>query len=71
MGAREAGFGVILAFAGMAAHLAGARLPQDTTLPVIGVPIKAKALDGVDALLSTMQMPSGIPVATVWGSTGP
>jgi 5-(carboxyamino)imidazole ribonucleotide mutase len=62
MGAREAGFGVILAFAGMAAHLAGA-IAARTTLPVIGVPIKAKALDGVDALLSTIQMPSGIPVA--------
>ena len=62
--AREAGFGAILAFAGMAAHLAGA-LAARTTLPVIGVPVKSKALDGIDALLSTVQMPSGIPVAAV------
>ena len=62
--ARENGFGVIVAAAGMAAHLAGA-LAARTTLPVIGIPIKSKALDGIDALLSTVQMPSGIPVATV------
>ena len=62
--AREDGFGVILAAAGMAAHLAGAIAAQ-TTLPVIGIPIKSNTLDGVDALLSTVQMPSGIPVATV------
>ena len=58
------GFGVILAAAGMAAHLAGA-LAARTTLPVIGIPIKSKQLDGIDALLSTVQMPSGIPVGTV------
>ena len=63
-GARENGFGVIIAAAGMAAHLAGA-IAANTTLPVIGIPIKSGALDGVDALLSTVQMPSGIPVATV------
>ena len=63
-GAREAGFGVLIAAAGMAAHLAGA-LAANTTLPVVGIPLKAKALDGVDALLSTVQMPSGIPVAAV------
>lgn len=62
--ARANGFGVIIAAAGMAAHLAGAIAAQ-TTLPVIGIPIKAKQLDGMDALLSTVQMPSGIPVATV------
>ena len=62
--ARENGFGVIIAAAGMAAHLAGA-MAAGTTLPVIGIPIKSKNLDGVDALLSTVQMPSGIPVATV------
>ena len=62
--AREAGFGVIIAFAGMAAHLAGA-IAANTTLPVIGVPCKSAALDGMDALLSTVMMPSGIPVATV------
>lgn len=62
--AREAGFGVIIAFAGMAAHLAGA-LAANTTLPVIGVPLKGGALDGLDALLSTVQMPQGVPVATV------
>ena len=62
--ARENGFGVIIAAAGMAAHLAGA-LAANTTLPVVGIPLKSKALDGVDALLSTVQMPSGIPVATV------
>ena len=62
--AREKGFGVIIAAAGMAAHLAGA-LAANTTLPVIGIPMKSNALDGIDALLSTVQMPSGIPVATV------
>ena len=63
-GAREAGFGVIIAAAGMAAHLAGA-LAARTTRPVIGVPVSAAKLDGMDALLSTVQMPSGIPVASV------
>ena len=63
-GAQEAGFGVIIAFAGKAAHLAGS-LAAGTTLPVIGVPVKSSTLDGLDALLSTVQMPSGIPVATV------
>ena len=62
--AREKGFGVIIAAAGMAAHLAGA-IAANTTLPVVGIPMKSNALDGVDALLSTVQMPSGIPVATV------
>ena len=62
--ARENGFGVIIAAAGMAAHLAGA-LAARTTLPVIGIPCKSATLDGVDALLSTVQMPTGIPVATV------
>lgn len=62
--AKKRGFGVIIAAAGMAAHLAGA-LAANTTLPVVGIPLKSKALDGVDALLSTVQMPSGIPVATV------
>ena len=62
--AREKGFGAIIAAAGMAAHLAGA-IAANTTLPVIGIPIKSKVLDGVDALLATVQMPSGIPVATV------
>ncbi|MEG1774684.1 MAG: 5-(carboxyamino)imidazole ribonucleotide mutase, partial [Oscillospiraceae bacterium] len=62
--ARANGFGVILAAAGKAAHLAGA-LAAQTTLPVIGVPVKSSTLDGLDALLSTVQMPSGIPVATV------
>jgi len=62
--AREKGFGAIIAFAGKAAHLAGA-LAANTTLPVIGVPVKSSNLDGIDALLSTVQMPSGIPVATV------
>ena len=62
--AKENGFGVIIAAAGMAAHLAGA-IAANTTLPVIGIPCKSNALDGVDALLSTVQMPSGIPVATV------
>ena len=63
-GAREAGFGVIIAAAGMAAHLAGA-MAANTTLPVIGIPMKGGALDGLDALLATVQMPSGLPVATV------
>ena len=62
--ARQNGFGVILAAAGMAAHLAGA-IAANTTLPVIGIPVKSKYLDGIDALLSTVQMPTGIPVATV------
>ena len=62
--AREDGFGVIIAAAGMAAHLAGT-IAANTTLPVIGIPCKGGALDGLDALLSTVQMPSGIPVATV------
>ena len=62
--ARDEGFGVVIAFAGMAAHLAGA-IAANTTLPVIGVPCKSAALDGMDALLSTGMMPSGIPVATV------
>jgi len=58
------GFGVIIAAAGMAAHLGGV-LAAHTTLPVIGIPIKAKVLDGMDALLATVQMPPGVPVATV------
>ena len=62
--ARENGYGVIIAAAGKAAHLAGV-LAAHTTLPVIGVPIKASTLDGLDALLSTVQMPKGVPVATV------
>ena len=62
--AREKGFGGIIAAAGMAAHLAGA-LAANTTLPVIGIPCAGPLLDGLDALLSTVQMPSGIPVATV------
>ena len=62
--ARENGFGVIIAAAGKAAHLAGA-LAAQSILPVIGIPVKASALDGLDALLSTVQMPGGIPVATV------
>lgn len=62
--ARASGFGVIIAAAGKAAHLAGA-MAANTTLPVIGIPIKASVLDGMDALLSTVQMPAGIPVATV------
>ena len=62
--AREKGFGVIVAAAGMAAHLAGA-IAANTTLPVIGIPCKGGAPAGLDALLSTVQMPSGIPVATV------
>lgn len=62
--ARDNGFGVLIAAAGMAAHLAGA-IAANTTLPVIGIPCKSSVLDGMDALLSTVQMPSGIPVATV------
>ena len=62
--ARENGFGAIIAAAGKAAHLAGA-MAANTTLPVIGVPIKSSTLDGLDALLSTVQMPPGMPVATV------
>ncbi len=62
--AKENGFGVILAAAGKAAHLAGV-LAAHTTLPVIGIPIKSSTLDGLDALLATVQMPKGIPVATV------
>lgn len=64
LNARSSGFGAIIAFAGMAAHLAGA-LAANTTLPVIGVPCKGGAMDGMDALLATVQMPTGIPVATV------
>lgn len=62
--ARSEGYGVLIAAAGKAAHLAGA-LAANTTLPVIGLPVKSSELDGLDALLSTVQMPSGIPVATV------
>ena len=62
--ARDNGFGVIIAAAGKAAHLAGV-MAAHTTLPVIGVPIKSSTLDGLDALLATVQMPSGVPVATV------
>ena len=62
--AREKGFGVIIAAAGMAAHLAGA-VAANTILPVIGIPCKGPVLDGMDALLATVQMPTGIPVATV------
>ena len=64
MNARANGFGAIIAAAGMAAHLAGA-IAANTTLPVIGIPCKSTCLDGIDALLSTVMMPSGIPVATV------
>ena len=63
-GAKDAGYDAIIAGAGKAAHLAGA-FAANTTLPVIGVPIKSSTLDGLDALLSTVQMPSGMPVATV------
>ncbi len=62
--ARDNGFGALIAAAGMAAHLAGA-LAANTTLPVIGIPVKSATFEGLDALLSTVQMPSGIPVATV------
>lgn len=64
LNARKNGFGAIIAAAGKAAHLAGA-IAANTTLPVIGIPVKASTLDGLDALLSTVQMPAGIPVATV------
>ena len=64
LSARANGFGAIIAAAGMAAHLAGA-IAANTTLPVIGIPVQSKNLDGLDALLSTVQMPTGIPVATV------
>ena len=64
LNARKNGFGVLLAAAGMAAHLAGA-IAANTTLPVIGIPCKGGMMDGLDALLSTVQMPTGIPVATV------
>ncbi len=63
-GARDNGFGVVIAAAGKAAHLAGV-LAAHTTLPVVGIPIKSSTLDGLDALLATVQMPKGIPVATV------
>ena len=63
-GAEENGFGVLIAAAGMAAHLAGV-IAANTTLPVIGIPCKSQCFDGMDALLSTVQMPSDIPVATV------
>ena len=62
--ARESGFSCIIALAGMAAHLAGA-FAANTTLPVVGIPMKGGAMDGLDALLATVQMPSGFPVATV------
>ncbi len=62
--ARERGFGAVIAAAGKAAHLAGA-VAANTTLPVIGIPVKSSTLDGLDALLATVQMPSGMPVATV------
>ena len=62
--ARDRGFGVLICAAGMAAHLAGA-FAANTTLPVIGIPMRGGAADGLDALLSTVQMPGGIPVATV------
>ena len=64
LNARKNGFGVIIAAAGMAAHLAGS-IAANTTLPVIGIPCKGPCFDGMDALLSTVMMPSGIPVATV------
>ena len=64
LSAREKGFGALICAAGMAAHLAGA-IAANTTLPVIGIPCKGPVLDGLDALLSTVQMPTGIPVATV------
>ena len=69
LSAREKGFGVLIAAAGMAAHLAGA-LAANTTLPVVGIPCKGPVLDGLDALLSTVQMPSGIPVACVGVNNG-
>ena len=64
LNARANGFGVLIAAAGMAAHLAGA-IAANSTLPVIGIPCKSSVMDGMDALLSTVQMPTGIPVATV------
>jgi 5-(carboxyamino)imidazole ribonucleotide mutase len=64
LNARKNGFGAIIAAAGKAAHLAGS-IAANTTLPVIGIPVKSSTLDGLDALLSTVQMPGGIPVATV------
>ena len=64
LNARKNGFGALIAAAGMAAHLAGA-IAANTTIPVIGIPCKSSVLDGMDALLSTVQMPTGIPVATV------
>ena len=64
LAARERGFGAVIAAAGKAAHLAGA-VAASTTLPVIGIPVKSSTLDGLDALLATVQMPSGMPVATV------
>jgi 5-(carboxyamino)imidazole ribonucleotide mutase len=64
LNARDRGFGLIICAAGMAAHLAGS-MAASTTLPVIGIPVAGSKLDGMDALLSTVQMPSGIPVATV------
>ncbi len=64
LAARERGFGAVIAAAGKAAHLAGA-VAANTTLPVIGIPVKSSTLDGLDALLATVQMPSGMPVATV------
>ncbi len=64
LSARDAGFGAIICAAGKAAHLAGA-FAANTTLPVIGIPVSSKTLDGLDALLATVQMPSGMPVATV------
>ena len=64
LNARKNGFGVMIAAAGMAAHLAGA-IAANTTLPVIGIPCKGGMMDGLDALLATVQMPTGIPVATV------
>ena len=69
LNARENGFGVLIAAAGMAAHLAGA-IAANTTLPVIGIPCKGPGFDGMDALLSTVQMPTGIPVATVAVNAG-
>ena len=69
LNARQNGFGVLIAAAGMAAHLAGA-IAANSTLPVIGIPCKSSALDGMDALLSTVQMPTGIPVATVAINSG-
>ena len=69
LNARKNGFGVLIAAAGMAAHLAGA-IAAHTTLPVIGIPCKGPVFDGMDALLSTVQMPTGIPVATVAVNAG-